>query len=190
MAEVASRAEHLQRSVARLLTSDEPAIRFRVRAELLGEDAQSPELARLSAEIEAGPKCSRLLEFEDVRVYTKWIGAHWRLVSLVELALPAGHPTAVARCDQLLDSWTAGPHLDNPQTIDGLVREHTGTMGSPLAVACRLGMATDSRAVRFADVLCDWQWPDGGWNCDVNASGRRSSFHETLPTMWGLVEYH
>jgi len=34
------------------------------------------------------------------------------------------------------------------------------------------------------------QWPDGGWNCDVRADGHRSSFHESLPPIRGLVEYH
>jgi hypothetical protein len=37
--------------------------------------------------------------------------------------------------------------------------------------------------------LVAWQWPDGGWNCDRRANGRRSSFHETLSTTWGLHEY-
>ena len=35
----------------------------------------------------------------------------------------------------------------------------------------------------------EWQWPDGGWNCDKKASGHRSSFNESLPPMWGLHEY-
>jgi hypothetical protein len=32
-------------------------------------------------------------------------------------------------------------------------------------------------------------WPDGGWNCDARARGRRSSFHESLTPAWGLFEY-
>jgi hypothetical protein len=35
----------------------------------------------------------------------------------------------------------------------------------------------------------EWQWPDGGWNCDVRATGTRSSFHESLAPAWGLHEY-
>ena len=34
-----------------------------------------------------------------------------------------------------------------------------------------------------------WQWPDGGWNCDLRGTGRRSSFHESLTPAWGLWEY-
>jgi hypothetical protein len=39
-------------------------------------------------------------------------------------------------------------------------------------------------------VLLRSQWPDGGWNCDQSPDARRSSFHETLAPIWGLVEYH
>ena len=40
-----------------------------------------------------------------------------------------------------------------------------------------------------AGSLIAWQWPDGGWNCDPAATGRRSSFHESLAPAWGLHEY-
>jgi hypothetical protein len=42
---------------------------------------------------------------------------------------------------------------------------------------------------RIANDLVEWQWPDGGWNCDAKATGRRSSFHESLIPMHGLHEY-
>jgi hypothetical protein len=42
---------------------------------------------------------------------------------------------------------------------------------------------------RLVEGLLEWQWPDGGWNCDVNPAAHRSSFHETLATAWGLHEY-
>ena len=50
-------------------------------------------------------------------------------------------------------------------------------------------MADDARVRRLAHDLIAWQWPDGGWNCDKNATGYRSSFNESLPPMWGLHEY-
>jgi hypothetical protein len=50
-------------------------------------------------------------------------------------------------------------------------------------------LADDPRAQLLAESLIEWQWPDGGWNCDVDASGRRSSFHESLAPTWGLHEY-
>ena len=41
----------------------------------------------------------------------------------------------------------------------------------------------------LAESLVRWQWPGGGWNCDPRATGRRSSFHESLAPAWGLFEY-
>jgi hypothetical protein len=61
--------------------------------------------------------------------------------------------------------------------------------GNALAVCSRLGLAEDPRVVLLAESLVEWQWPDGGWNCDLRASGRRSSFHESLAPAWGLHEY-
>jgi hypothetical protein len=37
--------------------------------------------------------------------------------------------------------------------------------------------------------LLYWQWPDGGWNCDKNASADTSSLSETLLPMRGLTAY-
>jgi hypothetical protein len=110
-------------------------------------------------------------------------------VSLVELAAPAGEPRLQAAASTVLDWLTSRSHRRRVQAIDGLTRRCASQEGNALAVACRLGMAGDSRAELLARSLADWQWPDGGWNCDLRASGRRSSFHESLPPAWGLHEY-
>ena len=60
--------------------------------------------------------------------------------------------------------------------------------GNALLVATKLGRS-DPRVEQLAENLIEWQWPDGGWNCDRNATGRRSSFHESLIPMHGLYEY-
>lgn len=53
----------------------------------------------------------------------------------------------------------------------------------------RLGLADDPIAMKLASSLIEWQWPDGGWNCDPATDARHSSFYETLATLWGLNEY-
>src|SRR4030095_10788997 len=74
-----------------LLQSDEPGIRLQARRDLLGEEATDD-----AARVLDGPWLSALLDgqHEDggfgVNVYGKWLGAHWRLVSAVELGLPGG----------------------------------------------------------------------------------------------------
>jgi hypothetical protein len=119
--------------------------------------------------------------------YSKWKGAHWRLVSLVELGVPRTNPAARAALNTVLD-WIAAP--SEPLVFSGKERRHASMEGNALAVSCRLGMARHPRVRRLVDVLLRSQWPDGGWNCDRNPAAWRSSFHESLAPIWGLTEYH
>ena len=61
--------------------------------------------------------------------------------------------------------------------------------GNVLGVSSRLGLADDPRVGGIAESLTEWQWPDGGWNCDNSEEARHSSFYESLATLWGLAEY-
>jgi hypothetical protein len=168
-----------------LLESDEPAVRYLTRRDLLDEDADDD-----AAHVLEGPIVRGLLDApNDGHPYKKWQGAHWRLVSLVELAVPQGEPRAVAAAESVLD-WLCGDgHRRGIRVIDGLTRRCASQEGNALAVCSRLGMAGDERVESLARSLVEWQWPDGGWNCDKKASGKSSSFHESCPPMWGLHEY-
>lgn len=173
-----------------LLASSEPGIVFQVKRDLLGE--QDPPEAKRVLE---GPWVRTLLAGQQtdggfgVSVYGKWGGAHWRLVSLVELGVPAGEPSCVAAAETVLAWLTGTSHRMGVKVIDGLARRCASQEGNALAVCCRLGLADDPRVKLLAESLVEWQWPDGGWNCDPRATGRRSSFHESLAPMWGLHEY-
>jgi hypothetical protein len=181
-------------ALAWLLSSDEPAVRYLTRRDLL-DDRDGAGAVADAAQILEGPKARALLAGQQpdggfgVHPYSKWTGAHWRLVSLVELAAPAGEPRLQAAASTVLDWLTGRSHRERVPVIDGLARRCASQEGNALAVACRLGMAGDPRAELLARSLVDWQWPDGGWNCDLRASGRRSSFHESLAPTWGLHEY-
>jgi hypothetical protein len=120
--------------------------------------------------------------------YSKWTGAHWRLVSLVELGIPARSSAARAAAKSVLE-WIASPRHTAP-VIKGLERRHASIEGNALAVSCRLGLAGTPQVKFLAGVLLRSQWPDGGWNCDRDPEAHRSSFHESLAPIWGLVEYH
>jgi len=164
-----------------LLASDEPAIRNLARRDLLDDDATEDVLA--------GPIVRALLRDYGGHPYQKWAGAHWRLVSLVELGIPPGEPRALAATEPVLAWLTGNGHRRGVKVIDGLARRCASQEGNALAVCSRLGLAADPRVELLARSLVEWQWPDGGWNCDLRATGRRSSFHESLPPMWGLHEY-
>jgi hypothetical protein len=200
-----TRADQGSAALEFLLRSEEPAVRVLARRDLI--DAGSEEGYET---ILSGPKISALLAGQDpdsfrsgpswrswpgarfgfgVHAYRNWTGAHWRLVSLVELGIPAGEPRAVAAAEQVL-GWVARPErIGSVPVVDGLARRCASQEGNALAVCCRLGLADDERVKLLADSLLWWQWPDGGWNCDVRATGARSSFHESLPAAWGLHEY-
>ena len=172
-----------------LLSSAEPAVRLLARRDLLGEDDVHTD------EVLDGPMVRTLLSGQcrdggfGVHPYRKWTGAHWRLVSLVELGIPAGEPRALRAAHTVLDWLTGREHCSSVVTVDGLVRCRASQEGNALAVCSRLGLGRDPRVKLLADSLVRWQWPDGGWNCDVRAHGPRSSFPESLAPAWGLFEY-
>jgi hypothetical protein len=173
-----------------LLHSREPAIRGMARRDLMGE--QDPDDLHHGLD---GPISRALLAGQQpdggfgVHPYRKWTGAHWRLVSLVELEIPADDPRIGAALETVLN-WLTDPHYHGSRRrSDGMILSDASMEGNALAVASRLGRADDARASQLAKQLMEWQWPDGGWNCDPRASGRRSSFHETHATMWGLFEF-
>ena len=173
-----------------LLTSSEPAIRFLARRDVLAQDAPDDE-----AQILDGPLVRGLLDGQRPdggfggHPYSKWGGAHWRLVALVELSVPDGEPRALAALEPVLAWLTSPGHRRNVPVINGLARRCASQEGNALAVASRLGAASDARVQLLARSLIEWQWSDGGWNCDRRPEAHRSSFHESLSTMWGLHEY-
>lgn len=178
-----------------LLESQDPSVRYFALTDLSDRPEGSPEVQRARRQIPDGARVSTLLKGQHadggfgVHPYQKWTGAHWRLVSLVELGLPAGFRPAVKATDLVL-KWLLGEaHLSNVPMIDGRYRRCASQEGNALAVCSRLGLAGDERVRRLAESLVKWQWPDGGWNCDREESAHHSSFNESLSTLWGLVEY-
>ena len=179
-----------------LLASDEPAIRYRARTWLLGKPETDAAVRADRRAIPEGGIVSRLLDFPEPKLtpYRKWFGLHWRLVSLADFELPVDSADLQATIDAGIDrelDWIANPrHLDSIRKIRGLYRSDASMEGNGLYSASRFGNAGDERARRLVDRLLEWQWPDGGWNCDRAAGGYRSSFHESWATALGLAAYH
>lgn len=178
---------HTSAAIDWLLDSPEPAIRYMARRDLLDEEAPDDRDRILE-----GPWMRALLAGQEPsggfggHPYKKWTGAHWRLVSMVELAIPVGHPPALRALDTVF-AWLTNPgHRNSIVTKQGRTYRCASQEGNALAVACRLGITDDPRTRLLAESLIGWQWPDGGWNC---STGAVSSLHETHPPMWGLHEY-
>ena len=179
-----------------LLQSTDSSVRYLATTELLDKPQDSPEVKTTRKLIPTGPRVRALLDGQQndggfgVHPYQKWTGAHWRLVSLVELGITGENRQAVKATRLVLKWLLSESHLHNIPKINDRYRRCASQEGNALAVCSRLGMVDDPRVVRLAESLVEWQWPDGGWNCDRKANAWHSSFNESLSTLWGRTEFH
>lgn len=184
-------------AVAWLLASRDPTVRYVALTEVLGRSPRSRAASAARAAISRSARAKRLLAGQradggfgrDRHPYKKWSGAHWRLYALAEIEHPPGDPRVAAALANDL-AWLNGPaRLGRVPVVRGRVRMCAGIEGNALRAACRLGFARADGVEALARRLVGWQWPDGGWNCDVRPAASHASFHETLWTGWGLSEY-
>ncbi len=178
-----------------LLESGEPAVRHATLVDLLDESAESDQVRFVERQIADGPKVRALLAGQQpdggfgVSAYSKWTGAHWRLVSLVELNVPVDDPRARAAAETVLDWLNSDKHQSDTFIINGLARRHASQEGNALTVCYHLGMGSDPRVARLAEPLLEYQWADGGWNCGRHKDARHSSFYESITPLKGLIAY-
>jgi hypothetical protein len=133
----------------------------------------------------------QLLVFPEGHPYAKWTGAHWRLVELADLAA-----TLDVDRDRLEGAvrtelaWLL-PGLDPGRVlrVAGRARRHGSIEGNAVYALCRLGFADHPGTRQLVEALINWQWPDGGWNCDRHPDAWRSSFHESAIPALGLATY-
>ncbi len=196
--------------VQRLLESEEPSVRFKVRVGVLGENPRSKAIRALREEIRRSPRVRQMLKHRDregriepVRhVCRKWFGAHWVLPALADIGYPPGDRTLRPVFEQVFECWLGewttndvvcknGDDLRRCKgvpVINGRARRCGSQQGNALYAALTLG-SVDDRAHQLAELLMHWQWPDGGWNCDRDPKARVSSFHETILPLRALSLY-
>jgi hypothetical protein len=137
--------------------------------------------------IPASPLVTRLLS--EMRAdgliprgpYDKWLGGHWVLAFLSEIGYPPGDKRLRPLADQCA-AWALGM---SGKLIDGRWRRCASQQSYALLYLIKLGFQ-DERCDRLAEKLIEWQWPDGGWNCDRHPQASHSSFHESLLPMRAL----
>jgi len=196
--------------IQKLLDSDEPSIRFKMRVRVLGEDPDSPPIRALQREIKSSPRVQSLLSNRQAdgriapvrHVYKKWIGAHWILTALADIGYPQGDDSLRPAIGQVLDCWlhpdAIREHVcdcvppahrrEGVPVIQGRARRCASQQGNALFSGVMLGFV-DDRASQLAQSLVRWQWPDGGWNCDRRPEAVHSSFWESLIPLRGLAWY-
>ena len=128
-----------------------------------------------------------LLQFPDAHPYKKWWGTHWRLVELADLDTSIPAERLQRGVDQEV-AWLVSTVGDRC-TVNGLSRRHASMEGNAVYAFSRLGFADHPGTRRLVEALIEWQWPDGGWNCDRRRTARRSSFHESVTPALGLAAY-
>lgn len=197
-------------AISALLKSPEPSVRWKVRADVLGENVQSKAMRSLREEVRSSPRVNALLSRRDSRgrlmtkrgVYDKWQGAHWVLASLADLGYPAGDSSLFPARDQVLDCWLNPEfYLEFEATgkkdcyskpgvpiIAGLPRRCASQQAYTLYYLIKLGLANE-RVHDLTERLLHWQWPDGGWNCDKDPKAKKSTFIHTIHSMRALHLY-
>lgn len=185
-----------------LLDPTFPAVRRLTLVRLLGRRVDDPEIGTLEARLADDPWVAPLLAGEwrtgvrgraRVHPYKKWGGAHWRLVALAELGVTRetpGDADAIAEAFDQVAAWLLNPrHIDAVPKIEGRYRRCGSQEGNALWAACRIGVGTEAQRDELAANLLRWQWPDGGWNCDIKPGAHHSSFNESWVPLRALVAY-
>jgi hypothetical protein len=173
------------------LLRTEPALAWKVTVNLLGKDEHSTEARKAQAEVRQAPLVQDLIATCDRRrsAYKKWDGAHWVLSILADLGYPPGDETLRPLMEDTFNTWLSRAHeTRHLRVLDGRVRRCASQEGYAAWCSLRLGFA-DSRTEELVSRLLQWQWPDGGWNCDKHLEADTSSFMETLIPLRALALY-
>lgn len=182
----ASPVEKRPEVLAWLLDSD-PAIRWQVRQDLLGEP---PELvSRERARVATEGWGARLLALQGSDgqwgggpYHPCWTGTTSTLLLLKEMGLDPHSDPARAAIELVRDKAVWEPEFDSAPFFEGEVEPCIN--GGVLAAGAYFG-AADERLLRR---LLGEQLEDGGWNCEAPGSNR-SSFHTTLCVLEGLLAH-
>jgi len=173
--------------INQLKASEEPSIRYSVAVSLDNENPNSSKMRNLQEEIRNSSRVQSLLSHVE-GVYNKWQGSHWVLSLLAELNYPSGDDSLLPLCDQVYN-WLLSPKfIKNIKTINGKVRRCASQEGNAIYYCYKLGLV-DEQIEQLIDRLLEFQWSDGGWNCDKNPRAHCSSYHESLIPLRAMIRY-
>lgn len=180
-------------AVDELLRSKEPAVRYRTHTRVLGRSENTPDMRALREEIRGSARSRALLSEVEadgtvhLDIYNaKFRGTHWVLAMLAESDYPPGDDSLCGLVTQARE-WALGKgeHL---KVINGRIRRCAAQEGNALIYLLKLGFY-DEACDELARRLVQWQWPGGGWNCDVNPEATHASFNESLVPLRALIAY-
>ena len=171
--------------------STEPSIRYTIARYIDNQIPTNPEIIKLQEEIRRSSKINTLLaEIDKKHPYNKWQGVHWVLSLLAELNYPAGDIQLLPLMKHVYNWLFSEKFLKSIRTINGKVRRCASQEGNALYYSMVLNLANNKKTEDLVDRLIDYQWDDGGWNCDKSPDARHSSYNESLLPLRGLIYYY
>src|ERR1041384_7647919 len=151
--------------IEKLLQSDEPSIRWKIKVNVLGMDRDSDEIQALEHEIKQSARVKALLHHVDVAgilqgsrgIYAKWQGAHWVLMTLADIGYPRGDKALLPMANDVMQAWLAPRYFkefiagrrddaytqDAIPVMEGRYRTCTSQQGNALYSVLRLGLEDD-----------------------------------------------
>ena len=180
--------------VRKLLNSSEPSIRYKTLTGIYGLSEDHSTVRETREQIRNCERVKILLSDYnkqgkiDRHPYKKWQGAHWVLSTLAELGYPGHDPGLIPLREQVLNWLFSSQHQKNIQLIDGRIRRCASMEGNAALSLMKLGLA-DERVDELIHRLVEWQWPDGGWNCDKRPEASHSSFMESWLPLRAMAFY-
>lgn len=178
----------------KLLNSSEPTIRYKALTGIYGLSEDHARVRQAREEIRDCARVKTLLQHRnnkgeiDFHPYKKWQGAHWTLTILAELGYPGHDPALIPLREQVL-TWLFSKQYHNYiKLINGRIRHCASMEGYAALSLMKLGLA-DERVDELISRLVDWQWPDGGWNCDKHPEANHSSFMESWLPLRAMAQY-
>ena len=170
--------------IDRLVVSEDPSIRYLFMRDVLEKDEDDLEVKAARQAIVTSPNVTAMLAPRDSigffqwHAYSKWRGAFWTLLQLVDLGYPPGDKSLLPLMEQNY-AWLLDPdRLKRIPEIVGKYRRCALQEASVVLTAIKLDLM-DDRIHQLVDLLLKWQWPDGGWNCDKKPAASHSSFYES-----------
>lgn len=180
------------------LLAGDPAIRWQVQRDLLGEKPAVYEKERAKVATEGWGK--RYLAAQDKvgtwakALYSpKWTSTHYTLLTLRFLGLPPKNAQALQASKVLINSGFLRDHgiryLSKEKALAGKHNyAETYITGMALALFAYFQLE-DERVDLIAEHLIKQQMGDRGWNCQSYRGDTHSSFNTTLLVLDGLREY-
>jgi hypothetical protein len=185
-------------ALLRWLRDSDPALRWQVERDLMGEPPEVWEATRARVATEGFG--ARLLELQDPD--GQWAGGAYFPAGFDPGTGETGQPwTATTWTLNSLREWGLDPAVLRERRTAELIAENSRWEYENLPywdgeVDCCINAWTVQNGLWLgADIngIVDWfvghRLPDGGWNCMWVEGSTRSSFHSTLNSLKGLLAY-